>query len=59
MARGNIGRMSPELTALFLMAALVLFLLAAFNVPMRRVNLVALGLACWVFVSVWSAVEAL
>jgi hypothetical protein len=51
--------MTPEFTALFLVVALALFLLAAFNVPVPRVNLVALGLACWVFVSVWSAVGAL
>lgn len=30
-------------------AALVMFLLAAFNVP-ARINLIALGLACWVLV---------
>jgi len=31
---------------ILLIFALVLFLLAAFNVPSSRVNLVALGLAC-------------
>lgn len=32
----------------FLIAALVLFILAAVSVPVPRVNLVAAGLACWV-----------
>ena len=32
----------------FLIAALVLFILAAINVPSSRVNLTALGLACFV-----------
>ena len=32
---------------LFLVAAMVLFLLAAFNVGSPRFNLTAAGLACW------------
>lgn len=32
----------------FLIAALVLFLIAGIGVPVPRINLVALGLACWV-----------
>jgi len=32
----------------FLIAALVLFIIAAVGVPLGRVNLVASGLACWV-----------
>lgn len=35
------------LTAILLVAAFVLFVIAVFNVP-ARVNLVAAGLACWV-----------
>jgi hypothetical protein len=30
-----------------LIAALILFIIAAVNVPVPRVNLVAAGLACW------------
>ena len=33
---------------IFLIAALVLFIIAAVGVPVPRVNLVAAGLACWV-----------
>lgn len=33
---------------IFLIAALVLFLIAGIGVPVPRINLVALGLACWV-----------
>lgn len=33
---------------IFLIAALVLFIIAAVNAPVPRVNLVAAGLACWV-----------
>lgn len=32
----------------FLIAALVLFVLAAVAVPVPRINLTAAGLACWV-----------
>lgn len=32
----------------FLIAALILFILAAIAVPVPRINLVAAGLACWV-----------
>lgn len=32
----------------FLIAALVLFIIAALGVPSGRVNLIAAGLACWV-----------
>lgn len=32
----------------FLIAALVLFIISALNVPSPRVNLVSAGLACWV-----------
>jgi hypothetical protein len=46
------------ITLLLLLVALVLFLLAAFNVP-ARVNLIAFGLACWVAVSAIAAMQAL
>jgi hypothetical protein len=36
------------ISLIFLVAALVLFIIAAINVPVPRVNLVAAGLACWV-----------
>jgi hypothetical protein len=32
----------------FLIAALILFILAAIAVPVPRINLMAAGLACWV-----------
>ena len=35
------------LSILLLLAALILFLISAFNVP-SRVNLLSAGLACWV-----------
>jgi hypothetical protein len=35
-------------TVILLLVALVCFLLAAFGVGLSRVNLIALGLACWV-----------
>jgi len=35
------------LTLFLMIAALVLLILAAFNVPSSRVNLGWLGLACW------------
>jgi hypothetical protein len=36
------------LTLILLVAALVLFVVAAFGVAPARLNLVAIGLACWV-----------
>lgn len=39
---------SSILTLVLLVAALVLFLLAAAGVPSQRINLIAAGLACWV-----------
>lgn len=36
------------LSLIFLVAALVLFIVAAIGVPAGRVNLTAAGLACWV-----------
>ena len=36
------------LSLAFLIAALVLFILAAVAVPVPRINLTAAGLACWV-----------
>lgn len=38
-------------------AALVCFLLGAFNVAVRRINLIALGLTFWVLVYVLSTVN--
>ncbi len=39
-------------------AAFVCFLLAAAGRPVGRLNPVPLGLACWVFVGLWSSLEA-
>jgi len=36
------------ISLVFLVAALVLFILAAIGVPMGRVNLMAAGLACYI-----------
>lgn len=42
---------------LLLVAALVVFVLAAFGFSARRINLLALGLACWVLVLVLQAFQ--
>jgi hypothetical protein len=44
---------------LLLLAALICFLLAALNVAVVRVGLVALGLACWVAVPLVAAAQTL
>ena len=36
------------LSLIFLIAALVLFVVSAMGIPAGRVNLLAAGLACWV-----------
>ena len=36
------------ISLIFMIAALVIFIIAAVNIPVPRVNLVAAGLACWV-----------
>ena len=33
---------------IFLIAALVLFIVGAIGIPVGRINLIAAGLACWV-----------
>jgi hypothetical protein len=38
----------------FIIAAIICFFLAAFNVPFARINLVALGLALWALATVLS-----
>lgn len=43
---------------LYLLAA-VFFILAAFGVPVRRLNLIALGLFCWVLVPLLSTITKL
>jgi hypothetical protein len=48
--------MIPVIDLLLLLAALILFILATFNVP-ARISLVALGLACWVSVLVIAAAQ--
>jgi hypothetical protein len=44
---------------LLLLAALVCFILAAAGVPVRRISLVALGLAFWVAVPLLQTIRAL
>jgi hypothetical protein len=51
--------MNATLTLLFLLAGLVCFVLATLNLRIRALNLIALGLACWIFPSVWNAFEAI
>lgn len=36
------------ISLIFLVAALVLFIVAASGIPSGRINLIAVGLACWV-----------
>lgn len=43
------------LTVILLLVAFILFVLAALGLPVPRVNLVAAGLACWVFVVLMGA----
>jgi hypothetical protein len=53
--------MPNTLKAIFYLAAFACFLLAAFShrVPWAgRINLVGLGLACWVFINLWAALSA-
>lgn len=49
-----IAALSPTVTAVLFFVALVLFLLVTFNVA-SKINLLALGLAVWVFVLFWNA----
>lgn len=51
--------MSPEVTALFLVLAFACFVLAAAAVKAAKYNLMAAGLALWVAVPMWAAIEAL
>lgn len=50
--------MSPEVRFACLLIALILFILAAVGVS-SRINLMAAGLAFWVLVPMWEALEAL
>jgi hypothetical protein len=43
------------LTTILLVAAFVLFVLAAFGVAAGRINLIAAGLACWVAAQLFGA----
>lgn len=42
------------ISLVLLIAAFILFVLAAISVPVPRVNLVAAGLACWVLAQLLS-----
>lgn len=46
------------LTFILLLAGFVCFVLAACGVTVGRVNLVAAGLACWIFVALMGAYPA-
>ena len=50
--------MSVEAQFFFYLFAFIAFVLAAANVPLRA-NLVAVGLALWVFVPLFTALKAL
>lgn len=50
--------LSAGWTAFFYILAVVAFVLAACAAPIPRVNLVAAGLALFVFVFAWNAVAA-
>lgn len=52
-----ISALDPTVQGIFFLVAVVLFLLAAFNVA-SRVGLVALGLACCAFVWCWQSFAA-
>ena len=47
------------ITLLLLLAAAIVFTLAAFNVAASRVNLIALGLLLWVLVPLLDHIDAL
>ena len=52
--------MADTLELLFYLAAFLCFLLAAFSVAAAwagRVNLIGLGLACWVFINLYAALR--
>lgn len=54
--------MTPEATALFLFAAVLLFgISAVLYLLARRVpeGLVSIGLACWALVPFWNALDAI
>ncbi len=52
-----IGVMSATAQAIFFTVAVVAFVLAGigFELPNRRVSLIAIGLAAFVFVAAWNA----
>jgi hypothetical protein len=53
-----VDQMDPELQAIFFLIAVVLFVLGALAVVAGRINLVAAGLAFFVFVFFWNALAA-
>lgn len=50
--------LSAGWTAVFFAVAFICFLLATFLAPLPRVNLIAAGLAFWVFVLLWNAIAS-
>jgi hypothetical protein len=58
---GRSRTMPNALKAILYLAAFACFLLAAFSVRAPwagRINLIGLGLACWVFINLWAALSA-
>lgn len=49
MVSQDSGYVSAMLTFVLLLIGFICFVLATIGVPVPRVNLVALGLACWIF----------
>lgn len=47
------------MTLILLLAGFVCFALAAVGITARRVNLVALGLCCWIAVPLWAVLSGL
>ncbi len=53
-----VSAMEPTVQFVFFLAAVILFAIAACGVVAARVNLVALGLACFAVPFMWNALAA-
>lgn len=53
-----VSAMSPTVQFLFFLAAIILFLLAAFGVALGRIGALALGLALFAVPFAWAALAA-
>jgi hypothetical protein len=58
MMLAAISQMDPTVQAVFFAVAVVLLVLAALNVAVGKINLVAAGLALFIFVFAWNAIAA-